>query len=435
MKLKSVFIDNLYRILIPAFCFLFSFSLQAQYRIEGKVLDAQSDSPIQSFIIQMDSVEYQFSDGIFSLQTTRLPVKISVRSSGFYSFRLKITSPISNLSLQLIPEHINIQEVIVKAFNSDKRILDTPGSIALIPNRQLLANATFTLAQTVNNVPGVYMQSGSINTNRLTIRGIGSRSPYGSNKIRAYYEDIPLTNGVGETTLEDLDLEQIAGIEIIKGPSSGFYGSGLGGVLLFNPQKPVKNEFAQTVSVGSFQTIKYTEKLSVTGKNSGHSLVYSHLHSDGYRENNASNRHNLTWTSSFTKNHTKIDLLTAFIKMDAFIPSSIDLKTYQETPKKAAANWASTRGYEDYTNLFSGASIDQTLKKSWKTKVSVFGHYNQNNELRPFNILQEKNHYWGFRSVLEKEYSSEKKHLPVDAGKRIFQRKLSVAKPFRINTG
>ncbi|MDO8928576.1 MAG: TonB-dependent receptor plug domain-containing protein, partial [Bacteroidota bacterium] len=182
---------------------------------------------------------------------------------------------------QVLDTMINIQEVVVKAFGSEKRLLDTPGSIEVLTNRQLVREPSFTLAPSVNKLAGVWMQSGSINTNRLTIRGIGTRSPYGTNKIRAYYGDIPLTNGVGETTLEDLDLDQMADIEIIKGPASGFYGSGLGGVLLFNPAKPTRTHFAQSVSVGSFATIKYSGKLAVAAKNSSHSLVYSCFSSDG----------------------------------------------------------------------------------------------------------------------------------------------------------
>lgn len=305
-----------------------------------------------------------------------------------------------------IPLTINLQEVIVKAFGSNKRLFDTPGAIEIITNNQLIREPTFTLAPSVNKIPGVWMQSGSINTNRLTIRGIGTRSPYGTNKIRAYYGDIPLTNGVGETTLEDLDLDQIATIEIIKGPASGFYGSGLGGVLLFNTSKPTHTQFSQRVSVGSFQTIKYTEKLEVALKNSSHSLVYSHFHSNGYRQNNETNRHNLTGSSSFTYNKTTINLLGVYIQTEAFIPSSIDLQTFKASPEKAAANWAAIQGYEHYQKAYGGLTIQQGFNRNWLAKISIFGQYNTNNELRPFNILQEKNHYVGERTVVEKKIIS-----------------------------
>ena len=317
-------------------------------------------------------------------------------------------------------EHIDIQEVVVKAFGSGKRLFDTPGSIGVVTNRQIIREPSFTLAPSVNKFSGVWMQTGSINTNRLTIRGIGTRSPYGTNKIRAYYGDIPLTNGVGETTLEDLDLDQMADIEIIKGPASGFYGSGLGGVLLFNPAKPTKTHFAQSISVGSFATIKYSEKLAIAAKNSSHALVYSRFSSDGYRENNATNRHNLTWSSTFTRKQTTINLLGAFIQTEAFIPSSIDLKTYEATPEKAAANWAATRGYEDYKKAFGGMTIQQNFERNWLAKISIFGQFNKNNELRPFNILQEKNHYLGERSVLEKKITSGKTTSRIMLGNEFF---------------
>lgn len=338
---------------------------------------------------------------------------------------------VSDQKSQLLPQQnknpedttIHLQEFVVKAFQSEKRIIDTPASIGIISNLQLEREPAFTIAQSVNKIAGLWMQSGSMNTNRLTIRGIGTRSPYGTNKIRAYYGDIPLTNGVGETTLEDLDLGQISNIEIIKGPSSGFYGSGLGGVLLFLPAKPKADRFEQQISAGSFNTYKYSGKLTLAGNHSGNSLVYSRIHSDGYRENNETNRHNLTWTSGYSFDRTQIDLLAAFIKMDAFIPSSIDLKTFQETPFKAAASWASNRGYETYEKLFGGISIQKTLNNNWKSALSGFGQIQRNNELRPFNILQENNNFWGYRSLTEKKYSTEKSTLRAMLGTEFFMEK------------
>ncbi len=408
------------RFLLPTLFFLISISIQAQIHLEGQVRDADTGLPVQAFELKIDSTTASFSNGIFRITASSVPQRLVVSSPGYLPFRLSDFQKKMKLNIYLIPENINVEEVVIKAFQSEKRLLDTPGSINLITNRQLLREPTFTLAPSVNKTAGIWMQSGSMNTNRLTIRGIGARSPYGSNKIRAYYSDIPLTNGVGETTLEDLDLEQLADIEIVKGPASGFYGSGLGGVLLFNPAKSPVNKFSQSVSAGSYQTIKYTGKLTVSGQNSNHSLVYSRLHSDGYRENNSSNRHNFTWTSAITRNRTLINLLATYTNMFAYIPSSIDWKTYQETPQKAAANWAATKGYEDYDRFYGGVSVQQNLSKNWQFRISTFGHLNRNDELRPFNILQEKNHFLGFRSALEKTYRSTRATLRLIAGNEFF---------------
>lgn len=406
MRIMSVGFYSVCRKILPVLFFLIALTARAQQLFEGKVLDADTGRPLSAFEVQAGSVSRTFTDGLFHLQAQQFPSKLIVTAKGYLPFSVAVSPASSFITVYLIPENIDIQEIKVHAFSSEKRLADTPGSIALITNRQLNDEPTFTLAPEVNNVPGVWMQSGSLNTNRLTIRGVGSRSPYGSNKIRAYYGDIPLTNGVGETTLEDLDLEQISNIEIIKGPSSGFYGAGLGGVLLFNPEKPSETGLSQQVSVGSFGTVKSGTKLELTGNKAGHSLVYSSLHSNGYRENNKTNRQNITWTSTFTQKNTKVDVLAMFIKADDYIPSSIDLKTFQEAPWKAASNWLAARGYEDYTTAFAGVSAQQTFAKNWQLKIGTFGHYNKNNELRPFNILQENNHYWGFRPVLEKKYTS-----------------------------
>jgi iron complex outermembrane receptor protein len=76
------------------------------------------------------------------------------------------------------------------------------------------------LTPVLNRIPGVTMQQGALNTNRITIRGIGSRAQFGTTKIKAYFDGIPLTTGDGETTLDDLDL---ASIEKSKYKRSKFY--------------------------------------------------------------------------------------------------------------------------------------------------------------------------------------------------------------------
>jgi iron complex outermembrane receptor protein len=61
----------------------------------------------------------------------------------------------------------------------------------------------------LNKIPGINMQL--LNTNRISIRGIGARSQYGTSRIKAYFQNIPLTSGEGDTTIEDIDMETIGG--------------------------------------------------------------------------------------------------------------------------------------------------------------------------------------------------------------------------------
>ncbi|MEL6650645.1 MAG: TonB-dependent receptor plug domain-containing protein, partial [Bacteroidota bacterium] len=129
-------------------------------------------------------------------------------------------------SLQLDP-------VVVSAFESGQNLLQQSASLSILSARELKRDQDLIIANSLNRVPGVFMHQGTLGTNRITIRGMGARSLFSTNKIRAYLDDIPLTNGDGETTLEDLDLGFVQRAEVIRGPASSLYGAGLGGTINF----------------------------------------------------------------------------------------------------------------------------------------------------------------------------------------------------------
>ena len=140
------------------------------------------------------------------------------------------------------------------------------------------------------------MQQGALNTNRITIRGIGARSQYGTNRIKAYLcVRLPLSSGEGETTIEDIDLASIGKIEIIKGPNSTSFGSGLGGVIhLFSRETPLLESFGKSaITFGSFGLLQ--QRLSAGYSDSKMNLFssYTHLQSDGFRANSSYTTGNL----------------------------------------------------------------------------------------------------------------------------------------------
>ncbi|MFY7728738.1 MAG: TonB-dependent receptor plug domain-containing protein, partial [Flavobacterium sp.] len=121
----------------------------------------------------------------------------------------------------------DLNEVVISGFHLNDSLQTVPAAVSVLTNLQ--RNNNTDIAPLLNTLPGVQMQSGALNTNRISIRGIGARTTYGTNKIRAFYGNIPLTTGDSETTIEDIDLEAIQKVEVIKGPFSSIYGAGLGG--------------------------------------------------------------------------------------------------------------------------------------------------------------------------------------------------------------
>ena len=154
---------------------------------------------------------------------------------------------------QLKKDTTALSEVVI-ASPIASTLQKTAAAVAVIRAKELERTDGVILTSILNTVPGVYMQQGALNTNRITIRGIGSRTQYRTNKVKAYYEGIPLTTAEGETTIEDIDLETISRIEIIKGPNSTSFGSGLGGVIqLFSKDILSKESFAKSkTTVGSY---------------------------------------------------------------------------------------------------------------------------------------------------------------------------------------
>src|SRR5512133_4086987 len=151
---------------------------------------------------------------------------------------------------------ITFNAVKVEAYQVSSAVRLVPGSISFLTLRDIKGADRTTLYNTLNIIPGVDMQSGSLTTNRIVIRGMGSRTPYNTNRIRFYLNDIPLTSSDGLSSPEEMEAEIIGRAEIIRGPSSALYGSGLGGnISLYTPSDTAKR-ISLSLQYGSYGTWK-----------------------------------------------------------------------------------------------------------------------------------------------------------------------------------
>ena len=272
-----------------------------------------------------------------------------------------------------------------------------PESLGIVPSDLLTEKAISTqspidFAGTFNQIPGVYFLSGALNTNRITIRGVGARTPFSTNKLRMYYNNIPVTNGTGVSALEAFDLENLNTIRVVKGPKSGSYGAALGGAILL--QSDAMGEEGTLLrnrsSFGSYGLFKNNLSLNHQGDKVSAEVRYNRMTTQGYRENNAFDRDGLLVNLGVNAGEShRLNLLVNYIDYTAQIPSSLGRTDYETDPTQAAANWKEAQGFEANKYTLVGLSDDIRLGKGFQNTTSLFLSYLDHYEPRPFNILDE----------------------------------------------
>ena len=311
---------------------------------------------------------------------------------------------------QQVPDSIaghRLMEVRISALHLNDSLMNAPASIAILSSADLLRNNAADIAPAMNTVSGVLMQSGNYNTNRISIRGIGARTPYGTNKIRAFYGNIPLTSGDSETTIDDIDIENIQQIEIIKGPLSSLYGAGLGGAILLTPKLSGRSSASIGSTHGSFGLVKNNISLHYDDSKGSINVSYHKLKSDGWRENSAYDREGVTVVGElFRKTHSKLTYFGNYTYMKAFIPSSIDLQTFTDRPQSAAFTWRASKGFEQYDAYLGGLSYEFKMGNI-SNATSVFINARDSNEPRPFDILNQNTTAYGARTQFAVDLESK----------------------------
>lgn len=280
------------------------------------------------------------------------------------------------------------------------------------------------MVSAINQIPGVYVFSGALNTNRITVRGIGARTLFGTDKLKMYYEDIPVTDGSGFSSIEQYDLENLSQIEVIKGPKGTAYGSNLGGAIILSPKEALgrSTNFSNNLTAGSFGLLKnnlsfnhYDGKLRV-------GMQYGHMETDGYRQNSNFERDGFLLNTSYQLNRkNKISLLVNHIDFRAQIPSSLGITAFGEDPQQATFTWRVSQGFEDNNSTLVGFNYLHRFSDQLENSTSIFYNYLDKNEAAPFGILDEITKGFGFRTRFAGEFNVLEKNTNYSFGAELLK--------------
>lgn len=387
--------------------------------VKGVVLDKKTKDPLVGALLLHPSTKLGAVSGVDGSFRLVLPDSIKyleISYLGYLSQTLEFTCEDCEYEILLDIDAMTSDEIVIPF---DYLNLDEPHFSAVhhIPISLQTTQNGINILPLFNKIAGVYVHSGALNTNRITVRGVGARSPFSTRSIKMYYNEIPITSVDGGSVMEDLDMSSFDKVYLIKGPTGTTLGSPLGGAMVLdNYEWYPKSSFNSNFTMGSFGLWRMTNRFQFREQKMAIQAFQNTTQSDGFRANNQYDRKSVGVNGKFRLNNKNtMSFIWHYIQLTAQIPSSLDSATFENAPESAAGNWLATQGYEDYNRFILGANHEFlgkiTDKIQLKATNSLFVNRRSAYEVRPFNILNEDMNNFGMRSIFTLSNTTSEKKL------------------------
>jgi iron complex outermembrane receptor protein len=260
--------------------------------------------------------------------------------------------------------------------------LRTPADRSLLPYSTTIAEGRsditgLSLSDGVLTIPGLQINDryNFAVGDRITNRGMGARTQFGVRGIRVLLDDVPLTLADGQSTLEMVDPQEIASIEMLRGPGSSLYGNASGGVLLLRsrslPAEPVRAFAGTTTGASGLQ--KLGSNLSGTYGDVKIGGAYSNLRYDGFRAHSLAKVERETGrvTARLSSNDA-LSVSGGYVKFFALNPGSLTASEFANDPTQAAASSVKMNAYKDGYQEQLGATWKHVAEDGYR-QLTLFG--------------------------------------------------------------
>ncbi len=358
-------------------------TLHAQASVQGTVSDAQTGQPLgDASVATVDrstdkSTTTTTNDaGVFSLKSPAPIRSVIVSRAGYVSAEIPVADASRLLHVRLEPSRAALPGVRIVGNAS------APG-VSLLSSDDLDRSSGLSLENSINTVPGVFMQSRTPwGGARITIRGYyPSTSGNSANSNGLGYEvfmnNIPVTDATGATILDDIDYSTLGNVEIIKGPASSLYGSQIGGAVKLTTARASAGEtsFGQQVMAGSFGLVRTNSTFQTGSDNSDIVLNYGHQSYGSFRPHSASNKDFARAIGDFNVSDRQ-SLSTYFAYSRSFeeLAGEIDSTDYYNRNSVSNAAYVANDSHIQITSFVGGVTDNYRIGDSFTSQTTLFGN-------------------------------------------------------------
>ncbi|MDX1538675.1 TonB-dependent receptor family protein [Arsukibacterium sp.] len=194
-----------------------------------------------------------------------------------------------------------VEIIVVSATNSAQNWLQSPATVDISWPEQ--SGLLFDSAQLLQGIAGLQADSRAnfAQDTRLSVRGFGSRSPFGIRGIYLQQDGIPLSAPDGQGQLASVLLDNIASVEVLRGPLAVLYGNGAGAVISLNSRQYTENELTTQAALSEHHQQQQLN-FALVNDNNSLQLAAKQFKTDGYRPHStaAKDQLQLNWQRQLT---------------------------------------------------------------------------------------------------------------------------------------
>ena len=237
----------------------------------------------------------------------------------------------------------DLAEIEIRAARETETEASAPFSVSVLTRTTMEQSREPALSfdRVAAEVPGLWVndrQNYALGE-RVSIRGMGWRTAFGVRGIYVLLDDIPLTIPDGQTVMDILDPAMVRQIEVVRGPSSSFWGNAGGGALILST-RPASYDTALRTRIYGGAHGTYSVQMQGTHREGprGYHLNASWLSRDGYRDHSRHQVFRLTGHMHWNFNSGReLQLSGAFVDApDTRHPGSLNKEDLADDRRQAA---------------------------------------------------------------------------------------------------
>ena len=277
-------------------------------------------------------------------------------------FLLPMVSPAQQAETDTLT--VSLDEIRVEATHSSVTLGRAPLAVSYLrrSNEDLAIRPAETLNELTFTLPGIWISNRENHAlgERMTVRGMGWRSPFGVRGIMVVLDDIPLTVADGQSILNIVDPAIITSVELLRGPSATFWGNASGGVLYMRTRPhPDAPRISYRAYAGSYNTSKHELRWNDMMGGVRVQAYGSYYDSDGFRDHSAFQHIRAGLSTGIDLSaSTTLEARIAYAGMPkAQHPGSLTESDARNSPSMAVPAFLNLQAGKDFQQLMSSLNL------------------------------------------------------------------------------